>query len=28
VVQPGPVHGGLTDDPAAELARLLEVLVR
>lgn len=28
VVQPGPVHGGLTDDPAAELDRLLEVLVR
>ncbi|MCW2818292.1 MAG: hypothetical protein JWR42_1079 [Marmoricola sp.] len=22
VVQPGPVHGGLTDDPAADLARL------
>jgi hypothetical protein len=28
VVQPGPVHGGLTDDPAAELERLLAVLVR
>ena len=28
VVQPGPVHGGLTDDPAAELSRLLEMLVR
>jgi hypothetical protein len=28
VVQPGPVHGGLTDDPAAELQRLLDVLVR
>ena len=28
VVQPGPVHGGLTDDPAAELDRLLGVLVR
>jgi hypothetical protein len=28
VVQPGPVHAGLTADPAAELARLLEVLVR
>jgi Protein of unknown function (DUF3037) len=27
VVQPGPVHGGLTDDPAAELQRLLKVLV-
>lgn len=23
VVQPGPVHGGLTDDPEAELPRLL-----
>lgn len=28
VVQPGPVHGGTTTDPAAELARLLAVLVR
>ena len=28
VVQPGPVHGGLTDDPATELDRLLDVLVR
>ena len=28
VVQPGPVHGGLTDDPAAELQRLLDTLVR
>lgn len=28
VVQPGPVHGGTTTDPAAELARLLDVLVR
>lgn len=27
VVQPGPVHGGLTDDPAVELQRLLERLV-
>lgn len=27
VVQPGPVHGGLTDDPAAELARLCGALV-
>lgn len=23
VVQPGPVHGGITDDPGAELGRLL-----
>jgi hypothetical protein len=28
VLQPGPVHAGLTDDPAGELQRLLEVLVR
>lgn len=28
VVQPGPIHGGLTTDPAAELARLLDALVR
>ena len=28
VVQPGPVPGGLADDPAAELARLLHALVR
>jgi hypothetical protein len=28
IVQPGPVHAGLTDDPAAELDRLLELLVR
>jgi hypothetical protein len=27
VVQPGPVHGGLTDDPQVELHRLLERLV-
>jgi hypothetical protein len=27
VVQPGPVHGGLTEDPAAELAELLRRLV-
>ena len=27
VVQPGPVHGGLTGDPAAELERLLAALV-
>ncbi|POM24478.1 hypothetical protein BTM25_31070 [Actinomadura rubteroloni] len=28
VVQPGPVHAGLTDDPAAELDRLVARLVR
>jgi DUF3037 family protein len=27
VVQPGPVHTGLTDDPEAELEHLLRVLV-
>jgi hypothetical protein len=27
VVQPGPIHGGLTRDPAAELDRLLRQLV-
>ena len=27
VLQPGPVHGGLSPDPGAELARLLGVLV-
>jgi Protein of unknown function (DUF3037) len=27
VIQPGPVHGGLTSDPAAELDRLLARLV-
>ena len=27
VLQPGPVHGGLTTDPAAELHRLLDCLV-
>jgi hypothetical protein len=27
VVQPGPVHTGLTDDPAAEVERLLRLLV-
>ena len=27
VVQPGPVHGGLTADPAAELGRLVGCLV-
>lgn len=28
VVQPGPVHTGLTTDPAAEAERLLALLVR
>jgi hypothetical protein len=28
IVQPGPVHSGLTSDPAAELARLFDALVR
>ncbi|HEY8339455.1 MAG TPA: DUF3037 domain-containing protein [Egibacteraceae bacterium] len=28
VVQPSPVHTGLTSDPAAELQRLLAVMVR
>jgi len=28
VVQPGPVHTGLTADPGAELERLLDLLVR
>ncbi|MFG2133351.1 DUF3037 domain-containing protein [Streptomyces sp. NPDC048751] len=28
VVQPGPVHTGLTTDPTAESARLLDLLVR
>ncbi len=28
VLQPGPVHGGAADDPAAEADRLLERLVR
>jgi hypothetical protein len=28
VLQPGPVHAGLSDDPAAELQRLLDTLVR
>jgi hypothetical protein len=27
VVQPGPVHGGVTDDPSAELDRLFTHLV-
>ena len=28
IVQPGPVHSGLTTDPAAELDRLFDDLVR
>lgn len=28
IVQPGPVHGGLCEDPSAELQRLLDHLVR
>lgn len=28
VVQPGPVHSGLTADPEAEVQRLLDLLVR
>ncbi|MFD0691324.1 DUF3037 domain-containing protein [Actinomadura fibrosa] len=28
IVQPGPVHAGLTGDPAAELDRLLDLLVK
>lgn len=28
VVQPGPIHTGLTSDPAAEVDRLLDLLVR
>jgi hypothetical protein len=28
IVQPGPVHAGLTGDPAAELDRLFDLLVR
>ena len=28
IIQPSPVHTGLTDDPAAELERLVEALVR
>jgi hypothetical protein len=27
VIQPGPIHGGLTADPSAELRRLLDCLV-
>jgi hypothetical protein len=28
IVQPGPAHSGLTDDPAVELDRLFDSLVR
>jgi hypothetical protein len=28
IVQPGPVHSGLTTDPGAELAHLFDTLVR
>jgi hypothetical protein len=28
IVQPGPVHGGLTTDPAAQLEHLVDALVR
>ena len=28
VVQPSPIHTGLTEDPARELARLIEVMVK
>jgi hypothetical protein len=28
IIQPSPVHTGLTDDPAAELAHLVDALVR
>jgi hypothetical protein len=28
MVQPGPIHGGLAADPAIELARLVDMLVR
>ncbi|TDQ46356.1 DUF3037 domain-containing protein [Actinorugispora endophytica] len=28
VVQPGPIHTGLTEDPGAETERLLDLLVR
>ncbi len=28
IIQPSPVHTGLTDDPGGELARLVDTLVR
>jgi hypothetical protein len=28
MIQPSPVHGGISDDPAADLSRLLDLLVR
>jgi len=28
MIQPGPIHGGLAEDPEAELAHLLDKLVR
>jgi hypothetical protein len=28
MIQPGPIHGGLAEDPQAELAHLLDRLVR
>ncbi|HEX2903076.1 MAG TPA: DUF3037 domain-containing protein [Jatrophihabitans sp.] len=28
IIQPGPVHGGLAEDPEVELSRLLDMLVR
>jgi hypothetical protein len=28
VVHPGPIHSGITDDPAADLERLLDAFVR
>ena len=28
VVQPGPIHGGLTSDPVAKVRQLLDTLVR
>lgn len=28
MIQPGPIHGGVADDPDIELARLVDMLVR